>query len=104
MPTVSTLRSRQTAWSHLFLLDDRRLEPRAEGPAGLALDQAIDTAYAHLHEPTLLRSPWGQTQSADEIDYPLSPPKRTFTMLVTVRMTGRGKPLPYPLDDEADEA
>ncbi len=35
-----------------------------------------------------------------EISYNPIPPKRSFTVRMRCQFKGRGKPLPYPLDDE----
>jgi len=41
------------------------------------------------------------TEAAEVITYRPMPPKRSFPMHVSLRMTGRGRPMPFTPDDIA---
>jgi hypothetical protein len=41
-----------------------------------------------------------QGPDTEELAYDFVPPKQTVTVSVRYRISGRGQPLPYPLDEE----
>lgn len=41
----------------------------------------------------------GRAEEPEDLTYESVPPKKSFTLSVRYRIRGRGKPLPYPLDD-----
>jgi hypothetical protein len=44
-----------------------------------------------------------QGYAAEELTYDPVPPKKTITVSVRYRIGGRGRPLPYPLDEGDEE-
>jgi hypothetical protein len=45
----------------------------------------------------------GEGEEAEERNYDPIPPKKSITVSVRYRLKGRGKPLPYSLDEETDQ-
>jgi hypothetical protein len=41
----------------------------------------------------------GGTEEPEDLTYDFVPPKKSVTLSVRYRIRGRGKPLPYPLDE-----
>jgi hypothetical protein len=87
---------------------ERHTEPDSDNgylpePVEVAPDPQTE-AEARLHEETEAEACLSEETEEDEIPDVFSlnrvPPKRTYTMHVKYKFVGRGKPRPYPLEDE----
>jgi hypothetical protein len=56
-------------------------------------------AEPHGQTPVTEASEEPTLDESEELDFGPMPPKATGLMTVHLRFAGRGKPLPYPLDD-----
>ena len=74
--------------------------PRAQGPDGQKIRSIWKSVFGH----------WMATESSrldicgqlDDPNYSALPAKRRYSIPVKYRYVGRGKPIPYPLDDLAE--
>jgi hypothetical protein len=97
MPTVAE-RPLAPARLHGLALLPSAEETAPQGPEGLELARQLDQRERRLAEvATAQLTP---DEALEEIDYRPAPPRRTFQMDVYVHLLGRGRPMPYVLDDD----
>jgi hypothetical protein len=75
------------------------MNPHKRDPAALAQPNLSQAPFQAGSNGSPLDAP-GEEGSNEELNYDPVPPQKTVTVSVRYRIGGRGRPLPYPLDEE----
>lgn len=74
------------------------MHPETNNPAALALS-ALPQAASETDRNGSRQDSQEQVADREELTYDFVPPKKGVTVSVCYRIGGRGRPLPYPLDE-----
>ncbi len=82
----------------IMLVPDPTLIPAVQSPERQKITEVTEGMWREY-----LTEISDAIEDVSEITYRPGSPKRSFTVRMRVQFQGRGKPLPYPLDEEDDD-
>lgn len=80
-----------------LLVLESKVTSQLQSPEGRKIAELADEI---LHNLTVIKEYLESLENTGEIDYNAVPPKRSERVSMRAQFKGRGKPLPYPLDEE----
>lgn len=93
MATITTLPPNRNLNPPQLLVLDSKASSQLQSPEGRKIDEIF-------HNLIFIKQYLESLTTTSEIDYNPIPPKRSERVIMRARFKGRGKPLPYPLDEE----
>src|SRR3989442_914625 len=100
MPTIARDPRSRTTQRRRFSFPDWDTSSLPQGPEGQMLANALMAIWMQVRETEWFAEFLRTEGAAEEITYRPVPPRRSYTVPVRYEFRGRGKPLPYPLDEE----
>ncbi|MFE1744385.1 hypothetical protein [Coleofasciculus sp. H7-2] len=97
MATVSPLRPNEITTPPKLLVRESKVTSQLQSPEGRKIAQVTENILLDL---TAIQEFLESLENIREINYNLVPPKRSERVHMRAQFKGRGKPLPYPLDEE----
>lgn len=97
MATIAPLLNYDVSSSPKLLVLEPKTTLQLQSPEGR---QIAELASEIRHSLTVIKQYIQQIEDSGETDYNPVPPKRSERVTMRAQFKGRGKPLPYPMDEE----
>jgi len=98
MATIFPPRPSETKKAPSLLVRDSKYLSQPQSPERQKIAEITESIF--LDYLKAIQGVLESLESQSEISYNPVPPKRSFTVRMRSQFKGRGKPLPYPSDDE----